>query len=87
MTFEETFSPTIHRINQAIRQRAIDETSAIEKPPEVLIKWSNPPQDLVSSSATQLSQLINAAKVKKGRFIVLILSWLADQPPFSSSEG
>ena len=68
MTVDETFSPLLHRINQAISQRAVYPRSPISPPAEVLIKWSNPPAELVKASSSQLNRLAAAAGVKKGIF-------------------
>lgn len=39
MPIEETYSPALHRINQAIRKRAIYPDGEISEPAEVLVKW------------------------------------------------
>jgi len=68
MTIEETYMPGLHRINQAIRTRAVQPDKPIEDPPEVLVKWSHPPSELVKKSAPKLQKLVEAADVKKGNF-------------------
>ncbi|KFX94772.1 hypothetical protein V490_04177 [Pseudogymnoascus sp. VKM F-3557] len=65
MAIEDTYSPVLHRINQAIRRRAVQPDEPVQPPPEVLMKYSKPPADLVKSSATELEALIKAADVKK----------------------
>ncbi|EHK96413.1 putative ATP-dependent DNA helicase II subunit 2 [Glarea lozoyensis 74030] len=65
MTMEETYSPTVHRINAAIRNRAIYPDEPIKPPPEVVMKWANPPADLITNAASQLKRLQKVADVKK----------------------
>ncbi|KFY35002.1 hypothetical protein V494_06292 [Pseudogymnoascus sp. VKM F-4513 (FW-928)] len=65
MAIEDTYSPVLHRINQAIRRRAVQPDEPVQPPPEVLMKYSRPPADLVKASATELDDLIKAADVKK----------------------
>ena len=67
MPIEETYSPAIHRIKTAIRQRAIHPDEPVAPPAEVLVKCSRPPEDLISKSAPKLATLIKAANVKKGK--------------------
>lgn len=66
MPIEDTFAPSVHRIKQAIQQRAINPTKPIGPPAEVLMKWSNPPEQLISKAAPKLKRLQKAADVKKG---------------------
>jgi len=65
MQIEETYSPMVHRVNQAIRQRAVHPSDGINPPSEILMKWSHPPTEVVSKSAPQLDKLMAAADVKK----------------------
>lgn len=67
MTIEESFAPYLHRLNQAIRRRAVEPSEPVGPPADVLIKWSHPPQDLVKQSAKSLAKLVEAASVKKGQ--------------------
>jgi ATP-dependent DNA helicase 2 subunit 2 len=64
---EDTFSPLVHRINHVIRWKAThpDPTLAIPDPPEILMKYSAPPADLVASAEKHLSAVMKAADVKK----------------------
>lgn len=66
MTIEETFSPIIHRLKQAVCERAVKSDSKIGPPAAVLTKWSNPPEKLVEKAAPRLKKLIDVAKVQKG---------------------
>ncbi|KAF4629482.1 hypothetical protein G7Y89_g8662 [Cudoniella acicularis] len=65
MKIDETYSPVVHRINQAIRNRAVYPTEPVDPPPDILMKWSNPPPELVKSSASKLEKLVEAASVKR----------------------
>ena len=72
MPFEETFSPAIHRLNQAIRHRAMyPDDAVIEDPAKVLTQWEHPPVELVSQSAKKLEKLVKVAAVKQGNLSTL----------------
>lgn len=67
MPIEDTYSPLFHRINQAIRRRAVQPNEAITPPADILLRYSNPPSELVSKTAPQLKDLATAADIKKGK--------------------
>lgn len=67
MTIDETYSPLIHRIDQAIRYRAAKPEAGIKPAADILLKWTSPPAEIVSQSASQLHRLVKAADIKKGR--------------------
>jgi hypothetical protein len=73
MPIEETYSPMVHRINQGIRRRATHPSEPVAPPADVLIKYSHPPPELVSKTASELNTLIKAAGVHKGRLLDLLL--------------
>ncbi|KAL2263225.1 hypothetical protein VTK26DRAFT_7719 [Humicola hyalothermophila] len=62
---DELYNPTIHRINQAIRARAVDPESDIGPPAEILLRFSKPPEELLSKAKPDIEALIDAAEVKK----------------------
>ncbi|KAK3078793.1 hypothetical protein LTS18_006604, partial [Coniosporium uncinatum] len=62
---EDTYSPALHRINQAIRWRAVHPTEEVPPPYEILTKYMNPPEDLIKNAQPHLDKLIAAADVKK----------------------
>ena len=62
----DTYSPALHRIDQAVRWRAIHPDEPVPPPYEILIRYSKPPEALVERSKRQLEDLVNAADVKKG---------------------
>lgn len=66
MPIEDTYSPVLHRLNQAIRRRGIQPDEPVGPPADILTKYSTPPAELVSEAAPQLKKLVTAADVKKG---------------------
>ncbi|KAL2810409.1 SPOC like C-terminal domain-containing protein [Aspergillus granulosus] len=62
---EDSFSPVLHRINAAIRSRAINPNEPIPPPAAILTQFSQPPQHLLESAQQQLKKLIEVADVKK----------------------
>ncbi|KAL8370347.1 hypothetical protein RB595_000634 [Gaeumannomyces hyphopodioides] len=62
---DETFSPMIHRVNQAIRQRVVHPDKPVEPATGVLTRYSVPPEKLVAKAADQIRELIRIADVKK----------------------
>lgn len=74
MAISDTYSPILHRIDQAVRWRAIHPIDSIPPPYEILTRYSQFPKKLVASSKRQLEDLVAAANVKKGIFIMRIYS-------------
>lgn len=66
MPINETYSPVLHRIDQAVRWRAVHSDAPIPPPYEILTRYSSPPDELVANSKRQLEKLMVAANVKKG---------------------
>jgi ATP-dependent DNA helicase 2 subunit 2 len=62
---DDTYSPVLHRIQQAIRRRAVKPDEPVQPPAEILVKYSHPPEELVKASKRKLDALIDAAEVKK----------------------
>ncbi|KAG8534150.1 uncharacterized protein KY384_000994 [Bacidia gigantensis] len=65
MAMADTYSPVLHRIDQAVRWRAINPDKPIPPPYEILIRYSNPPTEKIERSASRLKKLVAAADVKK----------------------
>ena len=65
VALEDTFSPVLHRIEQAKRWRAVHPTDPIPRLPEVLVQYSKPPEELLSNSESALKRLMKAADVKR----------------------
>ncbi|KAH0286669.1 putative Ku family DNA helicase [Aureobasidium namibiae CBS 147.97] len=64
-TIEETFSPALHRVSQVIRSRAIWPDEKLPPVPEILVKYSNPPQELINNAKASLKAIATAGDVKK----------------------
>ena len=69
MPMSDTYSPVLHRIDQAVRWRAVRPTEPIPPPSEILTRYSRPPEELLSKSKHCLEKLTVAANVKKGRLL------------------
>lgn len=67
MALENCFSVLLHRIDQAVRWRAIHPTEPLPPIPEVLEKLSHVPKNLKEKSKNALDDLITASDVKKGK--------------------
>ena len=67
MQMADTYSPVLHRLDQAIRWRAVHSGESIPPPYDILTKYCNPPAELFSRAKDQLHRLVDAANVKKGR--------------------
>ncbi|KAI9371844.1 SPOC like C-terminal domain-containing protein [Aspergillus egyptiacus] len=62
---EDSFSPVLHRINAAIRSRAIHPNEPIPPPASILTQFSHPPNHLLEKADRHLKKLIQIADVKK----------------------
>ncbi|KAM5447592.1 ATP-dependent DNA helicase yku80 [Microsporum audouinii] len=62
---EDCYSPLLHRIDQAIRWRAIHPTKPLPPVPEILQKLSRQPEALREQSRPALEQLIKVSDIKK----------------------
>jgi len=65
MAMQDTFSPTLHRIDQAVRWRAVHTTEPIPPPYEILTRYSETPKELQNSTKHFLDKLVSVADVKK----------------------
>ena len=66
MALEDVFSPVLHRIEQVKRWRAVRPLEPIPAVPDILLKYSQQPKELVDQAKPALERLIKAADVKKG---------------------
>ena len=64
---DDTYSPVLHRINQAVRWRAVHPRDNVPPPAEILMRFSNPPEKLIADNKAKLDSLIAAADVKLGK--------------------
>lgn len=62
----DTYSPVLHRLDQAVRWRAVHPTKPVPPPYEILTRYSKPPEELVTKSKRKLEKLVATASVKKG---------------------
>ncbi|XDG01545.1 hypothetical protein ABKA04_001160 [Annulohypoxylon sp. FPYF3050] len=62
---EDVFCPPLHRINQVVRHRAIYPDQPLPPVAPILLKYSNPPGDLITKAKSRLEYLIDEANVKK----------------------
>lgn len=72
MPMSDTYSPILHRLDQAVRWRAVHPIEPVPPPYEILTRYSKPPEGLVAKSKRQLEKLVAAADVKKGKSILHI---------------
>ena len=66
MPITDTYSPVLHRIDQAVRWRAVHPNEPIPPVYDILTKYSKPPEQLVAKAKRQLEKLVVAADIKKG---------------------
>ncbi|KAK0623545.1 SPOC like C-terminal domain-containing protein [Immersiella caudata] len=62
---DESYNPIIHRLNQAIRARAVHPDEPIGPPAGILLRFSKPPEKLLDDAKSEIRALIDAAEVKK----------------------
>ncbi|KAK0621247.1 SPOC like C-terminal domain-containing protein [Bombardia bombarda] len=62
---DELYNPVIHRMNQAIRARAVHPDRPIEPPAEILLRFSRPPEKLLDKAKPEIDALVEAAELKK----------------------
>jgi ATP-dependent DNA helicase 2 subunit 2 len=62
---EDTYSPKMNRIMQAIKFRAVNATDEVPEPLEILTRYSTPPSELLHRAENALDDLIRAGDVKK----------------------
>ncbi|CBF77271.1 hypothetical protein AN4552.2 [Aspergillus nidulans FGSC A4] len=62
---DDSFSPVLHRVNAAIRSRAIHPNDPIPPPARILTQFSQPPEHLLKNAERHLKRLIEVADVKK----------------------
>ena len=65
MNMDDVYSPVLHRIDQAVRWRAVHPTEPVPPPYDILTRYSHPPEELVAGAKKKLEKLIAAADVKK----------------------
>jgi hypothetical protein len=63
---EDSFSPLLHRLEQAIRWRAVHPNELLPPPSEKLTQFSKPSEEVQARAKKYLDRIIKAADVKKG---------------------
>lgn len=64
--FDESFNPIIHRINTAVRNRAVHPDGPIEPVAPILLRHAAPPEALlVDKAKSEVKYLVQAAEVKR----------------------
>ncbi|KAJ5095663.1 hypothetical protein NUU61_005019, partial [Penicillium alfredii] len=65
LPIEESFSPLLHRIESAVRYRAVYPNEPVLEPSERLTKFAHPSAEVVKKAQQHLDALISTAEVKK----------------------
>ncbi|KAI9166682.1 ATP-dependent DNA helicase II subunit [Paramyrothecium foliicola] len=65
VAIDDTYNPTIHRINHAVKTRAVYPEKPVPPTPAILLRFAAPPQDLIEKVQSRVDSLIAAAEVKK----------------------
>jgi len=65
MQIEDSYNPSIHRINHAIKQRAVCPDADVPEIKPILLRFSSPPEDLIAKVQERIDALVEAAEVKK----------------------
>lgn len=69
LPIDDSYSPLLHRIESAVRFRAVHPNEPILEPSEQLTKFAHPERRLVKRAESSLEKLISAANIKKGKSI------------------
>jgi ATP-dependent DNA helicase 2 subunit 2 len=63
---QDTYSPVVNRINQALRHRATHPNGKMPTPYDVLTRYTKPPAELLAASSKHLAALVAEADIKAG---------------------
>lgn len=63
---DDTYNPAIHRINQAVKFRAVHPEKPVPDTPAMLLRYASPPEDLIEKVQSRVDALVQTAEVKKG---------------------
>ncbi|KAK0722931.1 SPOC like C-terminal domain-containing protein [Lasiosphaeria miniovina] len=61
---DELYNPVLHRVNQAIKARAVHPDEPLAPPADILLRFQYPPEKLVKEAKFEIESLIEAAEVK-----------------------
>lgn len=67
LPIDESFSPLLHRIESAVRYRAVHPNDPILDPSERLTEFAHPSEEMIKNSKSHLEKLMSTADVKKGK--------------------
>ncbi|KAJ5795463.1 uncharacterized protein N7518_004003 [Penicillium psychrosexuale] len=65
LPIDESFSPLLHRIESAVRYRAVHPYDPVLDPSERLTQFAHPSEEMVKNSKSHLEKLMSTADVKK----------------------
>jgi len=65
MPIDDSYNPSIHRINHAVRNRAVHPEDPVPDIPPQLLRFAEPPHELVERVQSKIDTLIGAAEIKK----------------------
>ncbi|KOS48871.1 hypothetical protein ACN38_g83 [Penicillium nordicum] len=65
LPIDESFSPLLHRIESAVRYRAVHPNDPVLDPSERLTEFAHPSEEMVKNSKSHLEKLMSTADVKK----------------------
>ncbi|KAJ5748451.1 uncharacterized protein N7511_010147 [Penicillium nucicola] len=65
LPIDESFSPLLHRLESAVRYRAVHPTDPVLDPSERLTQFAQPSEELIRKSKSYLERLISTADIKK----------------------
>ncbi|KAL1633653.1 ATP-dependent DNA helicase yku80 [Neofusicoccum ribis] len=64
-SIEDTYSPVLHHVQQAIRWRAVQPVKEVPPPAEILTKYMKPPEHLLKQAQPFLDAMVSAGDVKR----------------------
>ncbi|GME54007.1 Ku70/Ku80 arm [Neofusicoccum parvum] len=64
-SIEDTYSPVLHHVQQAIRWRAVQPVNEVPPPAEILTKYMKPPEHLLKQAQPFLDAMVSAGDVKR----------------------
>jgi ATP-dependent DNA helicase 2 subunit 2 len=64
-SIDDTFSPVLHYVNQAIRHHAIHPKDPLPQPYDILTKYMRPPSELLDAAKPSLDAVMHAGNVKR----------------------
>ncbi|KAJ5773424.1 hypothetical protein N7457_008320 [Penicillium paradoxum] len=65
LPIDESFSPFLHRLESAVRYRAVHPNDPVLEPSERLTEFAHPPEETVKKTKSYLERLMSTADVKK----------------------